>query len=145
MVPPGTTLGYTVLVGTFSRGTLDPAWVTGFADAAGSFTYSRSSKQLALYFSVKVPDADRGLLEDLQSYFAAGRIYEPAYFRVNRRADLARVVEHFDRHPLRSSKRAAYEVWREMVIAKQTFRHPDRELLAHLVDRLSALTGRKPT
>lgn len=128
---------------TFSRGTLEPAWVTGFADAAGSFTYSRSSKQLALYFAVKVSTGDRTVLEDLQTFFDAGRIYEPAYFRVTRRQELVRVVDHFDRFPLRSSKREVYEVWREMVVAKQQFRRPDRDLLADLATRLSELNGRR--
>jgi hypothetical protein len=118
--------------------------VTGFADAAASFTYSRSSKQLALYFAIKVAEADRTLLEDLQSFFDAGRIYEPAYFRVTRREELTRIVDHFDRYPLQSSKRSVYEVWREMVIAKQNFRRPDRELLAGLASRLSELSGRRP-
>ena len=117
--------------------------MTGFADAAGSFTYSRSSKQLALYFSVKVTDADRPVLEDIQAFLDAGRIYEPAYFRVTRREELIRVVDHFDRYPLRSSKREVYELWREMVVAKQQFRRPDRDRLADLADRLSALTGRR--
>ena len=134
---------YDVSVGTFSRETLDPLWVTGFADAAGSFTYSRSSKQLALYFSVKVADTDRGLLEDLRAFFDAGRIYEPAYFRVTRREELVRVVDHFDRYPLRSSKREVYELWREMVVAKQQFRRPDRERLAALAARLSERSGRR--
>jgi hypothetical protein len=130
-------------VGTFSRETLDPLWVTGFADAAGSFTYSRSSKQLALYFAVKVADADRALLEDLQAFFEAGRIYEPAYFRVTRREELIRIVDHFDRYPLRSSKREVYDLWREMVVAKQQFRRPDRDRLADLASRLSELSGRR--
>lgn len=130
-------------MGTFSRETLDPVWVTGFADAAGSFTYSRSSKQLAVYFAIKVGEADRPVLEDLQSFFDAGRIYEPAYFRVTRREELIRVVDHFDRHPLRSNKREVYEVWREMVAAKQRFRRPDRDLLADLASRLSELSGRR--
>lgn len=129
---------------TFSRETLDPLWVTGFADAAGSFTYSRSSKQLALYFAVKVADEDRPLLEDLQAYFDAGRIYDPAYFRITRREELMRVVDHFDQYPLRSSKRELYELWREMVVAKQQFRRPDRERLASLASRLSALGSRRP-
>jgi hypothetical protein len=130
-------------MGTFSRETLDPVWVTGFADAAGSFTYSRSSKQLALYFSLKVSETDRPVLEDLQTFFDAGRIYEPVYFRVTRREELIRIVDHFDRYPLRSSKRQAYEVWREMVVAKQRFRRPDRDLLADLASRLSELSGRR--
>ena len=123
---------------TFSRGTLEPAYVTGFVDAAGSFTYSRSSKQLALYFAVKVPAVDRPLLEDLQAFFGGvGRIYAEAYYRVTRREELMAIVEHFDRHPLQSSKREVYGLWRSMVLAKQEFRRPDRELLDRLADEIS--------
>jgi hypothetical protein len=121
---------------------VDPHWVTGFSDAQASFTYSRSGKQLALYFAIKLPPNDRELLEDLQDFFGGvGRIYEVGsrslYFRVSRRVDLARVVEHFDEYPLRSSKRTAYELWRQMVIAKQRFRRPERERLDDLAERLS--------
>lgn len=123
---------------TFSRGTLDPAYVTGFVDASGSFTYSRSSKQLALYFAVKLSAADRPLLEELQAFFGGiGRIYPEAYFRVTRREELMTVVEHFDRYPLHSSKSRVYELWREMVLAKQEFRRPDRPLLDRLADEIS--------
>jgi hypothetical protein len=112
--------------------------VTGFVDAAGSFTYSRSSKQLALYFALKVSAPDRPLLEEVQAFFGGiGRIYAEAYFRVTRRNELMTVVEHFDRYPLQSSKREVYELWREMVIAKQEFRRPDRELLDRLADEIS--------
>ena len=123
---------------TFSRGTLEPEYVTGFVDAAGSFTYSRSSKQLALYFALKVGATDRPLVEDVQAFFGGiGRIYAAGYFRVTRREELMMIVEHFDRHPLRSSKREVYELWREMVLAKQEFRRPDRELLDRLADEIS--------
>jgi len=125
-------------VETFSRGTLEPEYVTGFVDAAGSFTYSRSSKQLALYFALKVGATDRPLVEDVQAFFGGiGRIYDAGYFRVTRREELMMIVEHFDRHPLRSSKREVYELWREMVLAKQEFRRPDRELLDRLADEIS--------
>ena len=129
---------------TFSRGTLASDWVTGFCDAAASFTYSRSGKQLALYFAVKFPGADHPLLEDLQAFFGGiGRIYDlsgrSSYFRVSRRDDLMRIVDHFDSRPLRSSKRDVYDVWREMVVAKQDFRHPDRPRLDELADRLKSL------
>lgn len=132
---------------TFSRGTLEPQWLTGFAQAAGSFTYSRSGKQLALYFSVRAPAVDCGLMEDVQRFFGgAGRIYGVAdgrsvYYRVTHRLELNAVVEHFDAYPLRSHKAAAYAVWREMVELKQQFRSPDRGKLEELADRLSEVTG----
>ena len=123
---------------TFSRGTpLEPAYVTGLIDAAGSFTFSRTSKQQSLYFAVKL--ADRELLEELQAFFGVGRIYASgtsAYYRVNRREELPRIVAHFDQHPLRSRKREAFDVWKQMVEAKAQFRRPDRLALSRLAEQL---------
>ena len=129
-------------VETVSRETsLDPWYVTGLIDGIGSFTYSRSGKQLAVYFAVKASGSPV-VLEDLHAFFGGGAIYTTArssYFRIQRREDLATVVDHFDRFPLRT-KRELYEVWREMVIAKSAFRRPDRARLDALADDLSNLT-----
>lgn len=123
-------------VETVSRETsLEPWFVTGLIEGIGSFTYSRSGKQLAVYFGVK--SSSSLLLGDLNDFFGVGAIYRD-YFRVQRRNDLAVVVDHFDRFPLRS-KRATYEIWREMVIAKQDFRKPNRERLEQLATELSQL------
>lgn len=124
---------------TFSRGTLAPDYVTGLVEGAGSFTYSRSSKQLALYFGLKLPMEDRALLEQLQAFFGVGRIYETgrsAYYRVTRHEELPRIVAHFESSPLRSRKRAVFELWKQMVEAKQSFRRPDREQLEQLAAAL---------
>ncbi len=128
---------------TFSRGTLDPHWVTGFCDGAASFTFSRSGKQLALYFAVKLPRHEEPLLQELQSFFGgAGRLYEvdsrTSYYRVSKHDELARVVSHFDDYPLCSSKIRGYEIWREMVLVKQEFRRPDRARLDELAERLTS-------
>ena len=134
---------------TFSRGTLAgepdgglaPEYVTGLVEGAGSFTFSRSSKQLTLYFALKLPIEDRPLLEGLQAFFGVGRIYEngsSAYYRVTRHQDLPIVVRHFERVPLRSRKAAAFDLWKQMVDAKQSFRRPDREQLEQLARQLSS-------
>ncbi len=135
-------IAQSVSVETVSRETtLDPWYVTGLIDGIGSFTYSRSGKQLAIYFAVKL-GSTTFLLDELKAFFQGGAIYQSAranYFRVQRRDDLQLVVEHFDHYPLRA-KRDVYDVWREMVIAKQAFRRPDRERLERLATELSALT-----
>jgi hypothetical protein len=131
-----------VSVETVSREThLDPWYVTGLIDGVGSFTYSRSGKQLAVYFAVKVSSGGE-VLGDLKQFFGAGAIYTTGpsnYFRIQKREELRRVLDHFDRFRLRA-KRAVYEIWREMVIAKQAFRRPDRERLELLATELSALS-----
>jgi hypothetical protein len=114
---------------------------------------------MGLYFAVKLTEADRALLEELQEFFGGiGRIYTvvpraaptsrsgftktASYYRVTRRSDLIRIVEHFDRYPLKSLKREAYAIWREMVLVKQEFRKPNRDVLEILARRLSASSPR---
>lgn len=130
--------------------------MTGFVEAAGSFTYLRSGSEgqaFTLIFGVKLPTDERELLEAIAEFFGVGRIYDvkaspPAkpssYFRVSRQEDLEIVVEHFDRHPLRGSKRQAFEIWREMVRVKRAnFRHPPLDELSRLAAGLSRASRRR--
>jgi hypothetical protein len=145
---------------TFSRGTaLDPWYVTGFVEGDGAFTFSRSGRQLALYFAVKLTGAEGSLLDAIRDFFGGrGAIYhvkaraaptpssghtkDAAYYRVCRREDLERIVEHFDQYPLRGTKRRSYEIWRQMVVLKRDFRKPPREELDQLATQLSATSSR---
>lgn len=137
--------------------TLDPWWVTGFCDGEASFTFSRSSAQVALYFAVKLIASDRPVLERLQDYFRCGKIYRVApasaransgfsktalLFRVTRHDELPMVTEHFDRYPLQSQKREAYKIWRGMVDIKRLFRGRNKEALNELALALSAVQPR---
>ncbi len=128
---------------TVSRETaqLDPWYVTGLIDGIGTFTYSRSGRQLAVYFGVK---ASTRALDELRDFFGVGAIYNVRgsdYYRVQRRDELPTIVDHFDRYVLRA-KREAFEVWRQMVTAKQEFRQPDRDRLEQLAVELSNLSRR---
>lgn len=143
---------------TFSRGTLDPHYVTGFTDGEGAFTYSRSGSQLALYYALKLTTTDEPILREIQTFFGGiGKIYDvkarapradsgatksAKYYRVSHREELAVIVDHFDRYPLRTGKRASYEIWRLMVLLKRNFRQPDREMLDQLAAQLSARSPR---
>lgn len=74
-----------------------PNWVTGFCDRSGSFillvSKLKSGKwQLSAAFEVLINERYLYLLEILQSYFKAGRIFKTkngnAVFRVNKINDL---------------------------------------------------------
>ena len=122
--------------------------MTGFAEGAGSITYNRGGDQLTLVFGVRLPRSGRRLLEDLRRYFGnAGRIYptgnDACFFRVTRPQELLRVVEHFDRFPLRGDRDAAFRLWREMVFLRAVHhrsRPPKR--LSTLACRLSKKIGK---
>ncbi len=124
---------------------LAPEYVTGHADASGSFTFSRSAGNISVYFSLRLPERDRVILEELQSYWGGGRIYPATpgglYYRISRHDELLPVVDHFDRYPLQGHNREAFGVWREMVEIKSRFRQPDLERLDQLDRRLSSLSS----
>lgn len=133
--------------------------MTGVLEGAGAFTYSRSGKQLALYFALKFTRGDLGLILAIQDFFGGiGTIYgvkpplAPAllkgstgttcYYRVCRREELERIVVHLDTHPLQGAKAESYAVWRQMVVLKRAFRKPPRDDLEGLATQLSKLSPR---
>jgi hypothetical protein len=132
----------------------DPWYISGFAEASASFTYSRSGSVVALYFGIKVSTKDLAILQAVRAFFGnIGRTYPIKlsseglvkdsrffYFRVNRAKDLGELVAHFDRYPLKGSKAQQYQLWREMVRLKQRFRRPDADRLDELASQISNLT-----
>jgi len=116
---------------------LDPWYVTGLCDGEAAFTFSRSGKAFALYFSICQRIDNREIIEKLQRYFKGiGTIYirkerlpsrlsghsKPnAYFRVCRQDELMRVIEHFDKFPLQGKKQEVYRLWRGMALEKMKY------------------------
>jgi hypothetical protein len=141
-----------------SNTALDPWYVTGLVEGEGTFTYSRSGSQIALYFAVKLTRADDSLLLSLQDFFGgAGTVYRvrpraptagagytkaATYYRVCRRSELGRIVEHFDAYPLCASKAASFRIWRLMVLLKREFPKTSRDRLDALAGKLSATAPR---
>lgn len=123
--------------------------MTGLLEGLGTFTFSRSGRQIAVYLGVKLAASDEALLRSLQSFFGgAGRIYavpsrDSVYYRVSRRLELRHIVTHLDRFPLRGPRARVFRVWREMALQKeQRFRAPDRDSLEKLASQLSATAPR---
>jgi hypothetical protein len=146
---------------TFSRGTpkLDPWYVTGFAEGESCFTYSRSSGGVAqLYFAIKLTASDQPLLEAIRAFFGGiGAIYRvkprtgpksgltkaAAYFRVSRIRELCRVINHFDRYPMKGNKALSYALWRQMVSMKLDRYHKTADpTFVLLAERLSLSSPR---
>ena len=124
---------------------LAPEYVTGLADASGVFHLQpRRRQHLGLLFasSTRAGPGHPGGPSELLG--RGGSIYPVSpgglYYRVTRHNELLPVVDHFDRYPLQGHKREAFGIWREMVEIKSRFRHPDRERLDELAERLSLLT-----
>ncbi|NOX97362.1 MAG: hypothetical protein GXO98_04755 [Nitrospirae bacterium] len=135
---------------------LDPWFVTGFCDGEASFTYSRTGRGVNLYFSLKLREEDREVLEGIRNFFGVGKIYPvkallpgsrgdktcpSPYYRVCKVLELERIVGHFDSYPLVGRKAASYRVWKEMFLLKREFRRPDFERLQGLAVQLSDLNS----
>ena len=127
-----------------------PWYVTGLIEGAGSFTYQHGGSQLTLVFALRAPAAARSLLEDFRRFFGgAGRIYDTgtregrpgALLRVTRPHELLRIVEHFERYPLRGTERRAFDVWREMVHLRAA--HLRTRPPAALLELAERLTGER--
>lgn len=117
---------------------LNPWYVTGICEIAGSFTYSRTMRNFAFYFAVKLPESQKDLLRKIRDFFGTGSIYEvrptsgsvnsALYYRVTGIDQLASVIEHFDTYPVQGRNSARYSIWKEMVSIKQ--RYPRRKKLS---------------
>ena len=136
-----------------NRQRLAPWFVTGLLEGEGTFTYSRSGRQLLVVFMLRRPAADAALLERLRRFFGGiGKLYRiPARtatartpsttccWKVTRPAELLRLLDHLDRFPFRGEKRKTYAIWREMVAIRAAYhRSPPPRELQDLAAALSA-------
>ena len=88
-------------------------------------------------FQIRLHSKDKALLEQIKSYFCAGRIYkqesESVQLRVESVKDLAKVLDHFDRYLLITQKRADYELFKQAVELLQNKKHLTMEGLRKIV------------
>jgi hypothetical protein len=107
----------------------DNAWFSGFADGEGSFGIYPTYRPHGGYtprFALHIRADDLPVLEELRAEFGGsirfrctqaerGEGRPQAYWTVNGKADLARLVAYFDRFPLRAKKQRDYAIWRHAV------------------------------
>jgi len=102
---------------------LNPWFLTGFTDAEGSFIlsiYKDDTKttgwRVQAIFQIELHEKDLALLELTQKFFGVGKIYSPRkdlkQYKVRSTKDLQVIINHFDRYPLISKKRADYELFK---------------------------------
>ena len=100
---------------------LDSWYVTGICEIAGSFTFSRTIRNFAFYFAVKLSKLDEDLLYKIRDFFGAGTIYQvkpttgstnPAvYYRMTNLNELIKVIDHFDAYPVQGKNLRRYLIW----------------------------------
>lgn len=104
--------------------TINPWFITGFADAEGCFWLSitkdagfASGWRVRLGFEIHLHLKDKVILEEIQNYFNVGKIYEKkdnsVHYVVKSFKDLEIIVKHFNAYPLITKKQADFELWKK--------------------------------
>ena len=103
--------------------TMNPWFVTGFADAESCFALSviKNNKMKAgwhvkLSFQIGLHQKDHALLEQIKTYLGVGNIYKQGsqllQFRVDSVKDLKVIINHFDKYSLITKKLVDYNLFK---------------------------------
>lgn len=122
------------------------AYVTGFIDGEGSFlvSFSRRAKltmgiEVRPSFSVSQHKRNEGILREIRNHFDCGAIrfdrHDQTYkYEVRSLDDLwGKVIPHFKRIPLRTSKQKDFNVFVEICSLMRTNQHRSREGLERIL------------
>ena len=128
---------------------LNPWFVTGFADAEGSFMVhipkspaSRLGRSVEPFFAICLHQKDLFILEQIKSYFGVGTIIQhksKVYFQVRPLKALMVIIKHFDEYPLVTQKLADYLLWKNVILIMQRKEHLTREGLEKIVGLKASL------
>lgn len=126
------------------------AWFAGFTDGEGCFGITLSHTGGKTYpqpfFKIAVRADERPILEEIRDRLGCGRVrvHVPGgvtsnlqlKFEMSSVADCLRLIEVFERHPLRAKKRRDFETWAEAVREKAANGQSPRiwELRERLID-----------
>ncbi len=116
---------------------LEAEWVVGFTDGEGCFHVAfnpqpslRLRWQVLPELRIVQHQRDEQVLLRLQSFFDCGRVVvnngDRKELRIRRLEDLARVVEFFKQHPLRTKKRNDFELFARVVRIMRRGKHLTR-------------------
>lgn len=129
---------------------LNPWFLTGFADAESCFTLSifkDSSKALGwrvrTLFTIELHEKDIALLELIRDFFGVGKIYSPRstikQFKVTTVKDLQVILDHFNKFPLITKKRVDFELFKAAVSLISSKEHLSKEGFEKLLSIRSSL------
>ena len=100
-------------------------WISGFVDGEGCFSYQKRGYANPS-FSLSMRDDDEDVvMEIVEALGNIGSVHHrpndgntsnPAIFwLVSGKSDCQKLIDHFDKYPLRSKKARDYEIWKELV------------------------------
>lgn len=103
---------------------INPGFLTGFSDAESNFTVRiikcstvKIGWTVQLCFQICLHKKDKDLLKKIQSYWGVGAIYdkkEACNYMVQSLQGLRVILDHFNRFPLLTKKRADFELFAQI-------------------------------
>ena len=131
-------------------------WFAGFVDGEGSFVIREQRGRHSTAFQLRLREDDIAVLLSIKDHLNLGKIYREwprrgregyyskpkALWWVQTKAGCMRLIDIFDRFPLRSKKAQDYVTWREAVL-EYCSSQPNQARLASLKAELE--DGRKYT
>lgn len=140
-------------------------YIVGLTDGEGCFyvnirppdkRYSRSKHGVATHFYLKMKKEELDLLNEVKSFFGCGAVYfqkdkrknhTSCYrFEINSQKDVHEtLIPFFDKHPLRSSKREDYLIFREIAKLVKKKKHREKSGFDNIVRLKSKMNlGARP-
>lgn len=95
-------------------------------------------------FLIGLHKRDIGVLKDIQNYLGGigriGKFAQDAYaLRVNTISEMIKIIDHFDKYPLISQKRADYLLWKEIIMMMHRKEHITQEGLLTILSLRASL------
>ena len=123
---------------------LNPWWLSGFVDGEGCFHVSitpRNNRKLGWEvkpsFHIRLHRKDQPVLDKICKLLKVGCIYEKGpsavEFNVKSFQDLESVINHFDKYPLLTKKRADFDLLKKVLILMKRKEHLTPEGLRKIV------------
>jgi hypothetical protein len=124
---------------------LNPNFVSGFSDAEGCFHVSivdkaelKIGKSVRVLFQISLHKKDKALLDQITNFFGVGEVIDRKdgafYYKVSQVKDLMLVIDHFDKYPLLTQKRADFEFFKQIVDKMNRKEHHTTEGLQEIVN-----------
>ena len=132
---------------------LNPWFITGFADAEASFSIpfqrvqnNKIGFQIHATFQIGLHKGDRALLEMIRAYFGGvGSITKQGNdlirLRVSSTKDLKVIIDHFNKYPLITQKRADFELFKMIVDIISRKEHLTTEGLRKVVNLRASINN----
>ena len=135
---------------------LSPDWVVGFTDGEGCFFIGiqkhpemSSGYQVLPEFTIVQHERDIQILYALKEHFKCGVVRrnhgDRFAYRVRELKSLKRIVEFFEKHPLKTRKNVDFRKFRRVLMMMEQDKHLTKDGLLEILHIVSEMnTGNRP-